>query len=170
MQGDKRHSVIPYEEGTWFAVPLRNRGFGTGVVVRMKADQLGGICVGYFFGPRSDGLPRFEDVEGLQPRDAVLICQFGDLSLVDHTWPILGTARCWSRKHWPMPAFARTNPLNGRISMVKYSEDDIRHIISEEPANPSDAISMPRDGLYGAGAVEIVLTKLLEQVKKNGKV
>ncbi len=61
-----------------------------------------------------------------------------------------------------MPAVLRTNPLNGTLSKVMYSEADIQKVIAETPASREDGSSLPRDGLFGAGAVEIVLTKAIE--------
>jgi len=42
----KNDTGLPYEEGTWFAVPLRTNGFGVGIIARMKADEKGGIDIG----------------------------------------------------------------------------------------------------------------------------
>ena len=106
-------------------------------------------------------MPSLSHVKTLRPQNALLVCQFGDLSLVDGIWPIVGTLPSWSRNEWPVPAFSRTNALNRSITKVIYSDDDIDRILSEQPVSPDEAASMPRDGLFGAGAVEIVLTKLL---------
>jgi hypothetical protein len=154
--------VLPYIESTWFAVPLRNEGFAVGVVARMKADLKGGIALGYFFGPRLDTLPGLPYVNWLQAEDALLVCRFGDGGLFEGAWPIIGPATIWVREHWPMPAVLRTNPLNGTLSKVMYSEADIQKVIAETPASREDGSSLPRDGLFGAGAVEIVLTKAIE--------
>ena len=156
-------TVLPYAEGTWFAVPLRTGGFGVGIVARVNADESGGIVVAYCFGPRLSSLPRPEDLGSLEPKDAVLVCRCGDLGLREGTWPILGAGQRMPAKTWPMPTFVRVNPLSGRSYKVRYSDDDLQCVTAEEPVSLDETHSMPRDGLFGAGAVEIALTNAIEK-------
>ncbi len=46
---------LPYQEGDWFAVPLRSGGYGVGLVARAPGN---GIVLGCFFGTRYDTLPK----------------------------------------------------------------------------------------------------------------
>ena len=147
-----------YHEGDWFAVPLRDGGFGVGVVARANPR---GCVLGYFFGPRHPDVPTLEDVRGLKPGDAVLVRKFGDLGLLEKTWPILGRLADWERREWPMPVFGRYEELTGRSFKVFYDDNDPIKVIREEQVAPGDAEQRPGDGLMGSGFAEILLTRLL---------
>src|SRR5829696_9606591 len=95
--------TLPYEEGDWFAVPLRDYGYGVGIVARM--DGKGGV-LGYFFEPRRIEVPVLDDLDALCAADAFLVRRFGDLSLIRREWPVIGRAPEWDRPLWPIPAFA----------------------------------------------------------------
>lgn len=147
-----------YREGDWFALPLREGGFGIGVVARTNPD---GVLLGYFFGPRRDDVPSVDAVADLKPPDAVLVAMFGHLGLKKGTWPIIGRIDGWERVDWPMPPFVRYEELTGRSIKVLYDDNDPNRVIREEQVQPGVAEQLPKDGLLGAGAVEKLLTALL---------
>ena len=144
-------------EGDWFAVPLRTGGYALGVVARKGK---GGILLGYFFGPRRERVPTIEDAHDLTPDDAVLVERFGHLGLRDRRWPLLGPRATWRREDWPMPKFGRLEPYANRGWIVIRGDDPGRPI-REEPCTMEVASKLLPEGLDGAGAVEIGLTKLL---------
>lgn len=149
---------LPYSDGDWFAVPLRDgAGYGVGVVARH--DRRGGV-IGYFFNLRSEDVPTMDDVTGLHPSDAIRVMRFGDLGLIKGQWPILGKRDDWQADDWPIPAFGRREPT-GRAFRVIYSSDDLRGPVREEAISDQECDRLPRDALSGAGAVERVLTQLL---------
>ena len=76
-----------YSTGDWFAVPLREGGFAAGVVSHANAD---GVLVGYFFGPKRAKIPKLSDLTSLGAADAVLVCKFGHMGLIQKKWPLLG--------------------------------------------------------------------------------
>lgn len=149
--------TLPYHEGTWFAVPLRSGGFGLGRVTRMAPE--GKVLVGYFFGPRRRTAPTLSNTFGLTPQDASLVVRFGDLSLVQGDWRILGDAGPWDRSQWPTPDFLREDPLSGQAWRVRYDDDYPNIVVDETLVSPKTALG--RDGLFGAGAVEIALDRKL---------
>jgi hypothetical protein len=149
---------IRYAEGDWFAVPLRDGGFAVGVVARANKN---GVLLGYFFGPRQRDVPSLDDVEELVAKDAVLIKKFGDLGLKSGKWPLLGSAPSWNRDEWPMPTFGRFEELTGLAFAVEYSSDDPNSHPRETPILQEDLVRYPKDGLGGAGFIEITLTELL---------
>src|SRR5262245_47931344 len=101
---------LPYENGTWFAVPLRNGGFGTGVVAMHSPD---GVILVYLFGPKRSQAARLADLEGLTKADAIKVSIAGDLGLIEGSWPIIGKFPSWRQQEWPMPKFLRKDDLGG---------------------------------------------------------
>ena len=151
---------ISYEEGAWFAVPLRNGGVAIGLVARTA--RKGGVFLGYFFGPRRKAFVDLREVQDLRPENAVLVAQVGDLSLIRGDWPIVGYSAAWKRPDWPIPPFRRVDPLTHKVWRVQYSDLDANVIVSEEPLSRDDE-TIREDSLLGSGAAELVLTNLLSQ-------
>jgi hypothetical protein len=149
---------LNYTEGTWFAVPLNTGGYGVGVVAR--ATKKGPVILVYLFGPKRDALPSLAEVAGLDPAAAVTVLRAGDLHLINGKWPILGRSPAWQRESWPMPPFTRSPPFLKHEYIVRYSDVDPGCEISETKV-PLGTSTFDEDGSDGAGAVEIVLTKLL---------
>lgn len=155
---------LPYSEGTWFAVPLRQGGFAVGVVARATAE--GKVILCYFFGPSRTSVPALPDVERFGPSDAVRVLRVGDLSLLQGEWPIIGNTASWKRLEWEIPPFVRRDDLSRKAWRVQYSDADPNSIEHEEPEQYESTLE--RDAVLGAGAVELVLTKLLT-AQKNSK-
>ena len=59
--------------------------------------------------------------------------------------------------------FGRHERLSGRSFRVVYADDDPNPVVHEELADSDDLGALPKDGLPGAGAVEIALTNLLRR-------
>jgi hypothetical protein len=114
--------------------------------------------LGYFFGPRRMVVPSIEDVADLRADGAVLVGRFDHLGLATGTWPIIGRLADWDRVEWPMPAFVRYEELTGRSFRVFYDDDDPVQVMREEQVAPGVGEQGPKNGLMGAGYVEIVLT------------
>jgi hypothetical protein len=148
---------LPYREGTWFAVPLREGGFAVGVVAR--ATTKGKVILCYFFGPHRTAVPSLSDLERLKPSDAIRVLRVGDLSLICGEWPIIGQTTSWKRSDWPMPPFIRRSELSGRAWRVQYSDADPNAMDREEPESYNTKLE--EDSVFGSGAVELVLTKVL---------
>jgi hypothetical protein len=146
-----------FGEGDWFAVPLRDGGFGTGIIARAKRSLL----VGYFFGPKQDTVPRLSDFDAVTPFDAVLTARFGYPGLKQGEWPLLGRRDSWDATEWPMPVFARHEVLTGRSFHVIYDEMDPNRLLAEEQVPPGVAEQAPSNALFGYGALEKRLTRLL---------
>lgn len=140
---------LPYREGSWFALPLRQGGFAVGVVARAGSE--GKVILGYFFGPRRTSVPTIAEVENLMPSSAIHVVRFGDLSLMRGEWPILGESTSWKRADWPMPPFVRRSDLSRNAWRVHYSDSDPNSIDREEP-EPYES-TLGRDSVSGSGAV-----------------
>ena len=153
--------ALPYSEGDRFAVPLRDSGYAIGVVARSSRN--GKVLLGYFFGPRRNELPTSSAVADLNADEAIKVCRFGDLSLLDGEWPIIHRPTSWDRNEWPMPAFARTELPDGRRWRVEYDDSDPNSVLSEARLQ-GNTDCLERDSVLGAGAVELQLTKLLPKV------
>lgn len=91
--GKKASSCIA-PEGTVFSIPLRDHGFGIGVLARPDGK---GICYGYFFGPRLDGKDSV-NVDNLFAKEAMLIGKFGDHEIIKGGWKSIGLISDWKKK------------------------------------------------------------------------
>lgn len=149
---------LPYREGSWFAVPLPGGGYAVGVVARTA--PAGRIMLAYMFGPKRDSLPTLDELEGLQPEQAVRRLRTGDMALLNERWPLLGDSRHWNRAAWPMPAFIRRNESLQRAWRASYADADPAKLDREESI-PFDTPGMESDSLYGYGATELLMNKLL---------
>jgi hypothetical protein len=148
---------LPYENGTWFAVPLREGGYGTGLVARHSRD---GVILVYLFGPKRKTPPELGSVEKLTRVDAVKVSVAGDLGLIEGRWPIIGKSPSWKPEEWPVPKFVRRDDITKTAWLVTYADDNPLLVVAEERV-PFDIEGFERDALSGAGAVEIQLTRLL---------
>jgi hypothetical protein len=153
----KARQKFSIPEGTWFAVPLRTGGYVVGLLARATGS---GPAFGYFFGPRIATVPDIRSTENLSHKDAVFVAIFGDLGLIKNEWPIIGTHKEWKREDWPVVPFARIDEEGKKGWKVTYS-DELREN-SNECCDIFVAKLLPRDGLWGYGAVEKQMTSLLE--------
>jgi hypothetical protein len=149
--------MIVIEEGTWFAVPLRSKGFAVGLVARSSPD--GGVVLAHFFKGVWDEVPSIQEIRAFKPADVARVLRVGDLGLIDGSWPIVGRDPEWRREDWTVPCFVRRDDLSRRAWSVKYSDRDANLVESESPT--SYDTTLERDALLGAGATEVVLTRLL---------
>lgn len=147
-----------YGEGDWFSVPLRSGGFGIGLIARASSS---GILLGYFFGVKTSELPTKDDCVGLSSTDASLVARFGDLGLKRGVWLLIGRDTDWDREKWPVPVFIRYEQLSGRTFHVFYDDVDPQLLIGEQQVPPGSLEQGPSNDLFGAGAVEKALTKIL---------
>lgn len=151
-------------EGDAYGVPLPSGGFATVVFARVAPK--GGVTLGYFFGPRAPTVPDLGSLKGLQAKGAALIHQFGDLGIVEGTWPRIGRMPGWDRRKWPMPPFKRRGVLDGRLWRVQYDDNNPNSIPRESPIGEAEAAGLPEDGLYGDLAAARVLDLRLEEVAR----
>jgi hypothetical protein len=149
---------LPYEEGTVFAVPLKDRKYAVGLIARCGRR---GIALGYFFGPRREAVPSLAKIGLLDPRRAVLVSMFGDLGLIENKWPIIGRYPAWDRNQWLVPKFLRTPLLTETHILIEYDDKTLREIRNTIIPRKK-ASGLPEDGLSGSGAIEIKLSKLLK--------
>jgi hypothetical protein len=150
---------LPYTEGDWFAVPLGNDRYGVGLIAR-SAPQ-GKILLGYFFDRFFHRIPRLSQLDDLTPDEANEVVRFGDLSLFNGEWPILGSLPKWDRSRWPIPFYIRRDTLSKKAWRMQYSDEDPSEEISETPIS-YETSTFGRNSLLGAGAVEITLRKIMD--------
>ncbi len=156
----KKH--VKYNEGQWFAVPLRDGGYALGIIVRGSYKTKGGL--GYFFGPKYQDLPGDVETWNKQAADAILVAWFGDLGIIEGKWPLIASTRPFRRQEWPVPKFGRIDALVPEKGwLVEYDQEDtgLGEVIRETRCRAEDIAHLPEDVVSGAGAIEIKLTKLL---------
>ena len=149
---------LPYREGSWFAVPLQGGGHAVGVVARRA--PAGRIMLAYMFGPKRDVLPSLDELDTLRPEQAVRRLRTGDMALLNERWPMLGDSEHWQRDEWPMPSFIRRNESLQRAWRATYADADPAKLDREESV-PFDTPGLESDSLYGYGATELLMSKLL---------
>jgi hypothetical protein len=148
-----------YQEGSWFAVPLLDGGYGWGLVARLSPGSK--IMLAYLFGPKLARLPSLEELNTLRPQDAVKVLRCGDMALASGHWRVLGEIDIWDPAMWPVPQFLRRADALKRAWRVTYSDADPSRSEREESV-PYDTQGLETDSLYGYGSAELLLTKLLE--------
>ncbi|MET0321591.1 MAG: Imm26 family immunity protein [Duganella sp.] len=148
-----------YQEGSFFAVPLLDGGYGTGLVARLSPGSK--IMLAYLFGPKRDSVPSADELKALRAADAVKVLRVGDMALVSGHWRVLGEADAFDAAHWPMPQFLRRADALKRAWRVTYASNDPGRSEREESV-PYETPGLEADSLYGYGSAELLLTKLLE--------
>jgi hypothetical protein len=123
--------------------------------------QDGGVNLGYFFGPGQPRVPGASELVTLNPADAILVRRFGDLGLIDGSWPLIRRKESWNRIAWPIPAFGRYEELTDRAFKVIYDDNDPNLVIREIPIGKDECLTLPPDRLSGSGAIEIILSRRL---------
>jgi hypothetical protein len=154
----KKSKKLPFKEGTWFAMPLRQGGNALGRVARLSPK--GEIILAYYFGPKWEIVPTLDDIDQFTPRSAIKIVMVGALGMIDGSWAIVGDSPTWERDKWPIPPFVRRDEISKLAWRVIYSDDNPNQVISEQRI-PYDNAEYETDGLYAAGAAEILLTQIL---------
>ncbi len=146
-------------------------GYATGLLARASRK---GMPVGYFFGPRRAAPARLEELSELSADQAVWINRFGDLSLSrrtppDERWPIIGRFPDWERDLWPMPVFGRYEELTGRWFETYYADHDPSRPSGQSQVAPGPVEQLPREGMAGAGYVELWLDRVLGGAADAGR-
>jgi hypothetical protein len=139
-------------------VPLEDAGYAVGKIV--QADMKGGVT-GYFFGPRRPAVPALSELTDLRYEDAVYVSNFGDLGLINGEWSVIGGHDEPDTRDWPTPAFGRLRNPPPQGFRVIYRDDNTNEPASVDPISVEECLALPNDAMDGAGAVRIVLTRLL---------
>ena len=148
----------PYREGSWFAIPLRNGGYATGLVARLSPQ--GKVMLAYLFGPTHWTLPTLADVQPLTASDALKVIRTGDIALANGRWPVIGNTIGFQRNDWPVPMFIRRADALKRAWQATYGDDPAKP--EREVSVPYDTEGLESDSLFGYGSAELLMTKLLE--------
>ncbi len=154
---------VNYTEGTCFFVPLRDKGFARGIVSHL--DRSGGVF-GYFFGPRINAPEG--DFGNLVATETILCGMFGDPALLEGKWPIFGLKDSWKRSEWPLPPLYREDEFSKKAWLSYYSEDNLK-FIREIQVSQDKKDGYPYDRVMGSGAVEIRLTKMLNEMDQAAR-
>lgn len=149
---------IKVAEGMFFATPLRNGGIAVGLIVRANR----GIVISYFFGPQREILPSLDELENLRASDSLIALRSGDASIAKAEWTVIGNLSSFNRSDWPMPIFVQRDELSRTAVAIQYHEDDISKVL--EPVLINYDVDLPLAGLYGAGAVELLLAAKLSRI------
>lgn len=153
---------IKVAEGLWFAVPLRDKGYGIGLTARMEPGRGIRTMFCYFFPQRYISPPSLESLFLFSADDACWLARTGSKDLKDGNWPILGHDSNWDKDAWPMPSFVRQDVVSKKYRKTTYEPDNPAMVIWEGLCPIGEELLLPSDGLNGGGAVELYLTKLIK--------
>lgn len=150
--------TITIEPGDLFVVPLDEDCYALGLASRVSKNRGTKTVLGYFFDTTFSTVPTIAEIPNLKPCAAILIARFSGQSIMETQWPKIGTYQNWDPEKWPMPSFCRQNVVTPSWGwLIKYQNDDPQVRITEEPCNFADVATLPSDGLFGCGAVLMVL-------------
>ncbi len=137
----------PYEEGTWFVVPLiknKNKKYVLGLIARLKSGYL--LC--YFYGPKRIDIPTLQEIEHLKAEDAQFITITYDFELKKKgSWNIIGRCENWNRNDFPMPIFGIIDGSNN-ASKIIYDPDDPGEILDQVTSSIEEVKKLPQEGTY----------------------
>lgn len=152
-----RKKKINSKEGDVFAVPLRQGGYGIGLIAREHKT----ITLGYFFKKNYLSVPEEVDVAGINKWEVALIGKFSTMGIENGEWPLLKTTFKFNREQWPIPVLKMQDPLSEKYFAVIYDDtlfNEERHLITKEEAD-----KLFGHGLYGYGALEKKLSSILAE-------
>lgn len=152
MESEKK---IKINEGVGFAVPLRQGGYGIGLLARQNK----GIALGYFFNKVFTSIPEDLDTSDLNYWKIVLIGQFSCMGIQKELWPILKTNFQFKREEWPIPVLKMQDPITEQYFSVLYDESLLRE--KRKKIDKEEADELFGHGLYGYIALEKKLSTLL---------
>lgn len=154
---------IKYSEGQWFAIPLPSSGYAIGIIARGSYKTKGGL--GYFFGPKYDEIPSNLETFSKNKENFIFIGWFGDLGIINGDWPLIEAGKPFKRVEWPVPKFYRIPGIpEGQAFLVEYDQtmpEMFRPMHEYLVPISQDILQFPEDSLHGAGAIEIILDRLL---------
>ncbi len=149
-----------YAPGDVFRGPLRSGGYAVGVIARVGPD---GIICGFFYSPQVGDTPNVTVAVTGEPTAPLLVARVVDRGLATGAWPVVARVRAWDTDVWRMPTFHRFEQLTGRFIAVEYADHDPNRLVRERVIAANDALQLPEDDLYGAGALELELGALLRE-------
>lgn len=151
---------LPFEEGSWFLLPLGEAGYASGVVARVSPKHRA-VLLGYFFDELFATPPPLEHFCKRTASGAGLTLIFGYLGLRDGAWPVIGRCENWRAEDWPMPAFVNEELLTGRRYEIRYDDKDPNKEVSRRLLSENEGRFLPVDGVSGDVAVQITMGKRL---------
>lgn len=146
-----------YSEGSLIAIPLRDKGYGLGLIARKQEN----IALGYFFKYKSEKIPKEIDPSIISKKNSILIRKFGSLGIDNGSWKIIGQLKEWAKNDWGIPKFKMIDPLTEEAICIEYN--DHLQEVTRSKISKENSKSLYDSSTAGYGAIEIILTKLLSQ-------
>lgn len=152
-----RKKKIKVKEGDVFVVPLRQGGYGIGLIAREHKT----ITLGYFFDKIYSTVPEVLDTTDIDKWKVTLIGKFSTMGIENGEWPLIKTIINYDRNEWPIPILKMQHPITEQYFAVIYDDtliNEERQLITEEEAE-----KLFSHGLYGYGALEKKLSAILAE-------
>lgn len=110
------------------------------------------------------------EIADKDPSKACFVAWFGDLGIIDGSWPLISTQRPFQREEWPVPRFGdpyATNTSKAWLSEYDQNTHGFSLPIRRYLVPIEEIATLPRDGVFMAGAVEQELTCLLSETNSE---
>ena len=153
--GSKKIKINP---GDVFVVPLRNKGYGLGLVTRKYRTT----ALGYFWEELYFDNPQEVKLDDLKKEDKFWIKQFMIRGLEKGYWNILGSLPNFVFEEWEVPKFIREVEPFGK-HVITY--DDKLQQVEQKKVSDDFESDYPDDGIAAYGLIEIRLTEMLHNIK-----
>lgn len=158
----KQKDHIIYQEGDWFAVPLRPEGYAVCLVARGEYQR--NIALGYFWGPKLAETSTEFEREQYRPEDAIVISWFGDIGIISGRWPLLARSNNFKKALWPVPIFVRIDSMNaGHGWLIEYEQTNPKFGVYDHKTYRSihEFNHLPKERLAGFESMETKLSQIL---------
>ena len=168
--GAERLKRRKIKEGEVVAIPATDgQGYLVAVVARAEdSTSLGAEILLYMFGPRWDNVPKFENMEKLEPGNALDIVRTGVRRIIEGRWPAIGILDTFNKADWPIPIFGGISlSVPGYAWLALYSEDRVGMGAPREEwqVSPEEARRYPADAANGVDVAAFDATKKLQEME-----
>lgn len=150
------------DQGQIFAIPLKDKGYGLGLIAR-KNDM---IALGYFFKTVFEQLPIGKvEADLISKANVILIGKFSCLGISNNEWPLLKSDFVFKKDNWPIPFFKGKDLGGDDFFSVLYDDSLLKE--TRRWISKNEAENLFEHGLYGYGALEIKLSRIIKSSGEN---
>lgn len=154
---------VKIELGNIICLPLRD---GSGYSVVVIARKRGTTLLGYFMKIKLKEIADFAliPLSLISPDNTINISMFGSLGIKTGTWIIVGKLKSFNKKEWAIPLFFGEDAILQSMYYIDHFDENLECIFREHKKTKEEVEGLFYAGLWGHGAIEIVMTEFLKDV------